>query len=119
MKRISEKIRKHNRRKIRVRKKIFGTPEKPRMSVFKSNKFTYVQVIDDTKGHTLVAVSNKEKELADVKNTVETIGKIGEVAAAKLKEKNIDKIVFDRNGNKYHGLIKAIADAVRKGGIQF
>jgi len=119
MKRIQDKIRKKLKRKFSIRKRIIGSASRPRMSVFRSNRYTYIQVIDDDKGHTLVAVSNKEKELTAVKNNMTEIAKLGEVAAARLKEKNIDVIVFDRNGNKYHGVIKTIADAVRKGGIQF
>jgi large subunit ribosomal protein L18 len=119
MKRIQDKIRKKLKRKFSIRKKINGNAERPRLSVFRSNRYTYIQVIDDDKGHTLVAVSNKEKELNSVKNNMKEIAKLGEVIAQRMKEKSIESIVFDRNGKKYHGVIKTIADAVRKGGILF
>jgi len=119
MERIKDKIRRANRRKFRIRKKISGTVDRPRLTIFKSNRFTYLQAIDDTKMHTLISVSNKETELLDVKNNMKNVGKLGEVAAERLKKNNITTIVFDRNGYKYHGVIKTIADAIRKAGIQF
>jgi large subunit ribosomal protein L18 len=119
MDRIELKNAQRSRRKLRVRKKIYGTPERPRMTVFRSNKHTYVQVIDDTTGKTLVAASNLEKELASVKNTIREAGKIGEAAAERMKSANITKVVFDRNGYLYHGVIKAVADGARKAGIEF
>ena len=119
MNRIELKNAQRARRKLRVRKKIYGTPERPRMTVFRSNKHTYIQIIDDTTGRTLAAASNKEKELASVKNTVAEAGKIGETIAERLKKANITKVVFDRNGYLYHGVIKAVADGARKAGIEF
>lgn len=114
-----DKNRRRMRRKIGIRKRIFGTTERPRMTVFKSNKFTYLQVIDDTKGATVVSASNREKELISIKNNVKSIGKLGEVIGKRLKDNNINSIVFDRNGYKYHGMIKEVAEAVRKTGIVF
>jgi large subunit ribosomal protein L18 len=119
MGKIELKKTQRSRRKLRVRKKIHGTPERPRMTVFRSNRHIYVQVIDDTLGKTLVAASNLEKGLASVKNTVGEAGKIGEAAAQRMKEANITKVVFDRNGYLYHGVIKAVADGARKAGIEF
>jgi large subunit ribosomal protein L18 len=119
MKHMTDKIRKRIRRKVSVRKKIFGTVERPRMTIFKSNKYTYLQVIDDSSGFTIVSASNHDKELGDVKNNVKNIGKLGETMGKKLKEKNINSIVFDRNGYKYHGIVKVVADAIRKSGIVF
>ena len=119
MNRIELKSAQRARRKLRVRKKVYGTQERPRMTIFCSNKHTYVQVIDDTTGRTLVAASNREKELASVKNTVSEAGKIGEAAAEKMKKANIKQVVFDRNGYLYHGVVKAVADGARKAGIEF
>ncbi|MDR1625682.1 MAG: 50S ribosomal protein L18 [Spirochaetia bacterium] len=119
MNRIELKTAQKSRRKLRVRKKVYGTPERPRMTIFRSNKHTYIQVVDDTTGRTLVSASNREKELASVKNTVSEAGKIGEAAAQRMKEANITKVVFDRNGYLYHGVVKAVADGARKAGIEF
>jgi large subunit ribosomal protein L18 len=114
-----EKDRKRLKRKIHIRKNISGTAEKPRMSVKRSNRFLSIQVIDDTKGYTLVSASTLEKELRGIKTTVEGAGQLGEVMGKRLLEKNIQKVVFDRNGYLYHGLIKAMADGARKAGILF
>jgi large subunit ribosomal protein L18 len=114
-----EKDRKRLKRKIHIRKRISGTAERPRMSVFKSNKSLYIQVIDDSVGNTLISASTLEKDLADVKNNVEGAGKLGEIMGKRLLEKNIKSVVFDRNGYLYHGVVKAIADGARKSGIQF
>lgn len=119
MKHIIDKSRRRIRRKIGIRKRITGTAARPRMTVFKSNRFTYLQVIDDSQGATLVSASNREKELLNIKNNVKGIGKLGEVIGNRLKEKKIETIVFDRNGYKYHGMIKELADAMRKTGIVF
>ena len=119
MNRIIDKIRRHKRRKVRIRKRIHGTADKPRMTVFKSNRYVYIQVIDDDKGFTLVSVSNKEKELNSIKSNKKEISQLGEIMGTRLKEKNITQVVFDRNGYKYHGVIKCIADAARKTGIIF
>ncbi|MDR1626409.1 MAG: 50S ribosomal protein L18 [Spirochaetia bacterium] len=119
MDRIELKKAQRSRRRFRVRKKIYGTPERPRMTVFRSNRHVYIQVIDDTAGKTLVSASNLEKELASVKNTVGEAGKIGEVVAQRMKQANITKVVFDRNGYLYHGVIKAVADGARRAGIEF
>ncbi|MDR2588836.1 MAG: 50S ribosomal protein L18 [Spirochaetales bacterium] len=119
MNRIELKNAQKARRKLRVRKKIYGTQGRPRLTVFRSNKHTYIQVIDDTTGRTLVAASNLEKELSAVKNTVADAEKIGIAAGERLKKVNIQKVVFDRNGYLYHGIVKAVADGARKAGIEF
>ena len=128
------------RRKRRARAKIFGTGEKPRLSVFRSNRYTYVQLIDDKIGKTLISASTYElsksekpasapadaKALAGKKASAggqkakkqELAGKLGELIAKKATEKNIKKAVFDRGKYKYHGRIKAVAEAARKGGLQ-
>ncbi len=114
---IKQKARK--KRKASIRKKISGTPECPRMSVFRSNKNMYVQVIDDVNSHTLASVSTLEKEFAGMRNTTETASKVGEEIGNRLKAKNIDTVIFDRNGYLYHGIVKHIADGARKAGIKF
>ncbi|RPJ09038.1 MAG: 50S ribosomal protein L18 [Spirochaetaceae bacterium] len=119
MKKQLDKIRKRNRRKMSIRKRLICSAERPRVSIFKSNRYTYVQAIDDVAGKTLVAVSNLEKDLREIKNKVETIGKLGEVMGERLKGKNIQAIAFDRNGYPYHGIVKAVADGIRKAGIDF
>lgn len=119
MKRIIEKQKRRIRRKGHIRKRITGTAECPRLSVFRSNRHMYLQAIDDAAGVTLVSVSSLEKEFLNLKNNVETGAKIGEVLGNRLKEKSIKTLVFDRNGYKYHGIVKALADGVRKTGIEF
>ncbi|MBN1835717.1 MAG: 50S ribosomal protein L18 [Spirochaetales bacterium] len=119
MSRLEDKIRRRGRRKAHIRKRLFGTAERPRMTVFKSARYLYVQVIDDTQGHTLASVSNLEKDLRNVKGTIPGGQKLGEVIAERLKAKSIGQVVFDRNGYAYHGVVKSIADGARKGGVRF
>jgi len=104
------------KRKRRVRGKIRGTAERPRVSVFKSNRHFYAQAIDDTKGHTL-AYSDGAK--LGVKVNKEDVKKVAVDLAAKLKALNIETIVFDRNGYLYHGVVASFADALRENGIKF
>ncbi len=119
MKKLVEKDRKRLKRKIHIRKRIAGTAARPRMSVFKSNRSLYIQVIDDSVGNTIASASTLEKDLKDIKRDIEGAGKLGEVMGKRLAEKNITTVVFDRNGYLYHGIVKAIADGARKAGIQF
>lgn len=114
-----DKNRKRLKRKIHIRKSVSGTTEKPRLSVTRSNKALYMQVIDDTKGHTLASVSTLEKDLCAIKSTVEGAAQLGEIMGKRLLEKNITTVVFDRNGYLYHGLVKAMADGARKAGVKF
>jgi len=114
-----ERDRKRFKRKIHIRKVISGTAERPRMSVFKSNRSLSIQIIDDTKGHTLASASTLEKDLKAIKATVAGAGQLGEIMGKRLIEKNIKTVVFDRNGYLYHGLVKAMADGARKAGVQF
>jgi large subunit ribosomal protein L18 len=114
-----EKDRKRLKRKIHIRKRISGTAERPRMTVTRSNRRISVQIVDDTKGHTLVSASTLEKELRGIKATVEGAGQLGEIMGKRLLEKNIKTVVFDRNGYLYHGVVKALADGTRKAGIEF
>ncbi len=107
------------RRHVRVRKKIRGTPERPRLAVFRSNRYIYAQVIDDTSGRTLAAASSQERELRDRRLTVETAAAVGSLVAERAKAAGIGSVVFDRGGFKYHGRIKALADAARESGLEF
>jgi large subunit ribosomal protein L18 len=114
-----EKDRKRLKRKVHIRKRISGTAERPRMTVFRSNRRLSIQVVDDAKGHTLAAASTLEKDLRNIKATVEGAGQLGEIMGKRLLEKNIKSVVFDRNGYLYHGIVKALADGARKAGVQF
>jgi large subunit ribosomal protein L18 len=119
MKKELDKIRKRRRRKMHIRKKLKCSPDRPRVTIFKSNRYTYMQAIDDKKGVTIAAVSNLEKDLKGIKNTVNTIGELGKTMAERLKKNNITAIAFDRNGYPYHGIVKAVAEGMRKSGIDF
>ena len=119
LRKMLEKDRKRLKRKIHIRKRISGTGEKPRMTITRSNRRLSVQVIDDTKGHTLVSVSTLEKDLREIKATVAGAAQLGEIMGKRLLEKDIKTVVFDRNGYLYHGVVKALADGARKAGIQF
>ena len=106
--------------KMRIRKTVKGTPERPRLSVFRSNKQIYAQLIDDENGKTLVSASSREKDVVDEKvNKIEQAVKVGALIAEKAKAAGIDSVVFDRNGNLYHGRVKNLAEAARKGGLKF
>ena len=118
MRNIDEKRRKRIRRKRHIRKKIRGSAERPRLSVFKSNRFIYAQVVDDDRGVTLVSVSNKEEECRKLGRNVEDAGKIGEILGKRMIDKKIQSVVFDRNGYPYHGIVKALADGARKSGVK-
>jgi large subunit ribosomal protein L18 len=119
MKKINDKTRRRLKRKASIRKTIAGTPERPRLTVYKSNSHTYVQAIDDKAGATIAAASNLEKEHRDIGNKVASLDKLGQLIAERLKAKNVTSVVFDRNGYRYHGKVKAIADGARKAGISF
>ena len=106
----------------RVRSKISGTADKPRLSVFKSSKHVYAQLIDDQSGNTIAAASTVSKNMKDElgdKPKKEMAEAIGEYIAKTAKEKGIFKVVFDRSGYKYHGIVKSLAEGARKGGLQF
>lgn len=110
------------RRHRRVRKKVFGTSEKPRLSIFRSTNHIYAQIIDDTHGVTLVSASTLDPELKPQITTGGNMGaaeKVGELVARRALEKNIDQVVFDRGGFLYHGRVKALADAAREAGLKF
>lgn len=111
------------KKKVRIRKKIFGTAECPRLAVFRSLNHIYGQLIDDTTGNTLAAASSKSKGIADAvakaKNKTDKSAIVGELLAKKALEKEIKSVVFDRGGFRYHGRIKAFADSARKAGLKF
>ncbi len=114
------------KRKSRIRKKIHGTTEKPRLTVFRSAKHIYAQLVDDTTGKTLTGVSSLNKELqAAVEEVRKKEGKVGvsklvgKAIAEKAKKMNIETVVFDRNGFIFHGRVKAVADGAREGGLKF
>ena len=113
---------KRRKRHLRVRKKVFGTPERPRLAVYRSEKHMYAQIIDDTIGHTLVAASTLDKELRDkLQKTwnIEAAKEVGKLIAKRALEKGIKKVAFDRGGFKYIGRVKALADAAREAGLEF
>jgi large subunit ribosomal protein L18 len=118
-----DKQKRLERRKWSLRSKLSGTAERPRLSVFRSDKHIYAQVIDDLAGKTLVAVASTTAEArgADLKNggNVAAAKAIGKAIAEKAKAAGITKVAFDRGGRQYHGRIKALADAAREGGLQF
>jgi len=121
---IKEKKEKRKRRHRRVRAKIFGTKNRPRLCVFRSNKHIYAQLIDDEKGHTLGAVSDLKlpknvKLNKDMTRKVAIAYEVGKLIAKVAKEKGIKKVVFDRGGYKYHGRVKALAEGAREGGLKF
>jgi large subunit ribosomal protein L18 len=106
--------------KRRIRKRLTGTTEKPRLTVFRSNTQIYVQIIDDSKAITLASASSISKEIAEKTNITKTeqARLVGQLAAKVAKEKGITEVVFDRNGYLYHGRVKALADAAREGGLK-
>lgn len=111
------------KKKARIRKKVRGTPERPRFTVYRSAKHVYAQIIDDVAGRTLAAASTLSKDLRDqvkaAQSRMEICKLVGAAAAKKALEKNITEVVFDRNGYLYHGRVKAIADGAREAGLKF
>jgi large subunit ribosomal protein L18 len=121
MAKTNPKVTARNKRVQRIRKKILGTSERPRMSVYRSNRHIYAQIVDDVLGRTLVAMSTGDKnfDCEDLKGKCEQAKKVGLIIAEKAKSVGIEKVVFDRGGNLYHGRIKALSDGAREGGLQF
>jgi len=107
------------RRHTRVRKRVRGTAERPRLAVFRSNKYIYAQVIDDTVGRTLASASSQETDLRSSTLNITTAAKVGELLAGRAKDAGVSAVVFDRGGYKYHGKVKALADAARESGLEF
>jgi large subunit ribosomal protein L18 len=115
----NKKLEGRQRRRLRIRKKVEGSTERPRLSVFRSNKQIYAQVIDDATGKTVAAASSLGKEAPGEGGKVAVAILVGEAIAAACKERGISQVVFDRGGNIYHGRVKALAEGARKGGLSF
>ena len=117
---MATKKNKREKIKKRIRSIVSGSAERPRMSVFRSNKEIYVQLVDDLEGKTLLAASSADKGIANEKgNKTEVATLVGKLIAERAKEAGIAKVVFDRNGYLYHGRVKALADGAREEGLQF
>ena len=111
----AQRIKRHKR----IRSKVSGTPERPRLSVFRSEKHIYCQIIDDTKGVTLCSASTVEKDFEGLGSNKTAANKVGKMVAERALEKGITAVVFDRGGNIYHGRVQALAEGAREGGLQF
>lgn len=120
---VSRKTSKFKRQRLhsRIRRKVAGTPARPRLAISFTSQHVYAQIIDDAAGKTLVAVSTTEKALANdkIRPNVAGAAKVGHAIAERAKAKNISAVVFDRGGFAFHGKVKALADAAREGGLQF
>lgn len=114
---IEDKQKNRQKRKMHIRKTVSGTASKPRLSVFRSNNHIFAQAIDDVNSVTLVSASDFESKTK--KNNIETATKVGETLGEKLKKIGVEAVIFDRNGYKYHGKVKALADGIRAAGIKF
>lgn len=107
------------RRHVRVRKHVRGTAERPRLAVYRSNRYIYAQVIDDVQGHTLAAASSQEAGMRDKGLNIGTATEVGTLVGQRAKDAGVGAVVFDRGGFKFHGKIKALADAAREAGLEF
>ncbi|MCL1968740.1 MAG: 50S ribosomal protein L18 [Bacteroidetes bacterium] len=117
---FNRKTFRRNRIKMRIRKTVHGSSDRPRMSVYRSNRDIYVQLIDDNAGATLVSASSAIADIREQKGTkIEKSAMVGKLIAQKAKEAGINTVVFDRNGYLYHGRVKSLADAAREGGLIF
>ncbi|HEY5369113.1 MAG TPA: 50S ribosomal protein L18 [Hanamia sp.] len=117
---MNSKVSARQKIRYRIRKKISGSPARPRLSVFRSNKDIYVQLIDDANGATIASASSRQKDIAAQKgNKVDTSKMVGEAIAKKSQELGISEVIFDRSGYLYHGRIKAVAEGAREGGLKF
>ncbi len=114
---VLKKIARRTKLKAKIRSRVFGTPEKPRLSVFRSNKDIYVQLIDDVHGKTIAAASSKK--LTDKVNKTEKAALVGKDIAEKAVQAGVSTVSFDRNGYLYHGRVKSLAEAAREGGLKF
>jgi large subunit ribosomal protein L18 len=117
---MATKLVRRQKIRFRIRKKVAGSAQKPRLSVFRSNRDIYVQLIDDVNSVTLASASSRDKDIAAQSgNKVDKSKMVGEAIARKAKELGIETVVFDRGGNLYHGRVKSVADGAREGGLQF
>lgn len=114
------KTRRERRRRVKrgIRKKIFGTPTRPRLTVYRSNQHIYAQLIDDLAGHTVASASTLQDDV-DGEEAMDESRAVGKQLAERAQEKGIDQAVFDRNGYRYHGRVRALAEGAREGGLQF
>jgi len=119
---LKNTVKRRTRRKARIRTKVVGTSVRPRLTVYRSLRHVYAQIVDDSNGKTLVYASSLSKELRDqakgAKSEIEVCKLVGAAAAKKALEKDIKEVVFDRNGYLYHGRVKAVADAARESGLK-
>lgn len=119
---VNKRTELRDKRKNRIRKKIFGTPERPRLSVYRSSKHIYTQIIDDSQGVTLTSASTVEKDIRETRkfeNKRAAANFIGKLIAERATAKGIKAVVFDRNGFLYHGRVKAVSDGAREAGLDF
>jgi large subunit ribosomal protein L18 len=117
---LGEKMQRRQKIRFNIRKKVAGTAQKPRLSVFRSNAEIYAQLIDDENGFTLAAASSKDKAIAAQKVTKSEKGKlVGSALAQKARDLGLEKVVFDRGGNLYHGRVRMVAEGAREGGLVF
>jgi large subunit ribosomal protein L18 len=117
---LGEKMQRRQKIRFNIRRKVSGTAQKPRLSVFRSNTEIYAQLIDDVNGFTLASASSKDKVIAAQKVTKSEKSKlVGQAIAQKARDLGLEKVVFDRGGNLYHGRVKMVADGAREGGLQF
>jgi large subunit ribosomal protein L18 len=117
---LGAKMQRRQKIRFNIRKKVSGTAQKPRLSIFRSNTEIYAQLIDDENGHTLASASSKDKVIAAQKGTKTEKSKlVGGALAQKARDMGLEKVVFDRGGNLYHGRVKMVADGAREGGLQF
>jgi large subunit ribosomal protein L18 len=117
---MATKLVRRQKIRYRIRKKVAGSAQKPRLSVYRSNRDIYVQLIDDVNSVTLASASSRDKDIAAQSgNKVDKSKMVGEAIARKAKELGIETVVFDRGGNLYHGRVKSVADGAREGGLQF
>ena len=122
MDRIRQKVIRRKRRRQHVRKRVLGTPQHPRLTVFRSLKNVYAQIIDDTTGRTLASASSRDKELRESVapgSNAAAASKVGAVLGERARSKGVETVAFDRNGYRYHGRVKALAEAARKAGLKF
>lgn len=117
---LGDKMQRRQKIRYSIRRKVSGTAQKPRLSVFRSNTEIYAQLIDDENGFTLAAASSKDKVIAAQKGTKSEKSKlVGQAVAQKARDLGLEKVVFDRGGNLYHGRVKMVAEGAREGGLQF
>ncbi|TQD34846.1 50S ribosomal protein L18 [Haloflavibacter putidus] len=113
------KVKRREKIRRRIRKNLTGTAQKPRLSVFRSNKEIYVQLVDDVEGKTLLAASSRDKEIAKEGNKSEIAKEVGKLVAQRAEKAGVDAVKFDRSGYLYHGRVKSLAEGAREGGLKF